>query len=255
MTQCLQVSSGCHLISHPKIGSTNEEAKRLAAEEGAADRTVVWALEQISGRGRHDREWASPPGNLYLSIVFRPTCQVAEAPQLGFVVGVAMASAIRELADIPATLKWPNDLLVDGKKISGILLDSADDGNGGVVWVIAGIGVNLAIHPETLPDATNLRELGASITVETLLEGFLERLMPLLDEWQGEGFAPIRYKWSELAFAYGMPISVKLPDGMIAGTFEGIDASGNLAIRYDGDLKYVAAGDVFPLSHSATGVS
>lgn len=249
-----QVPSGYALVSYDQIGSTSEEARRLA-QDGAADRTIIWAREQTSGRGRHGREWVSPPGNLYLSIIFRPRCPVAEAPQLGFVIGVAMASAIREFTELPVTLKWPNDLTFEGKKLSGILLDSSDDGNGGVTWVIAGIGVNVAVQPETVPDATNLQAIGASITVEALLEAFLSKLMPLLDEWHADGFAPIRFKWSELAFAFGTPISVKLPDGLIDGTFEGIDASGNLAVRYDGSLNYVAAGDVFPLSHPATGVS
>ncbi|MDE0779309.1 MAG: biotin--[acetyl-CoA-carboxylase] ligase [Alphaproteobacteria bacterium] len=249
-----QVPSGCQLFAHKSIGSTSEEAKQLA-EEGAADRTVIWAGEQTSGRGRHGRKWASPPGNLYHSIIFRPDCRVAEASQLGFVVGVAMASAIRALSEIPAVLKWPNDLLVDGKKIAGILLDSSDDGAGGVDWVIAGIGVNVDNHPEMLLDATNLRACGAAFSIEDLIEAFLPKLFELLDEWRQDGFATIRYQWNELALAFGSTITVKLPDRTVSGAFEGIDASGNLIVRHDGSLMYVAAGDVFPVSNSATGVS
>lgn len=252
MTRPPVVPDGCGLHAFDQIGSTSEEARRLA-EEGAPDRTFVWAREQSSGRGRHGREWTSPPGNLYLSMLFRPQCRVAEAPQLGFAVGAAMASAIRDMTDVPVTLKWPNDLVFEGKKLSGILLDSADDGKGGVAWVVAGIGVNVAVAPDMLPDATSLRAIGAEIEVETLLETFLMKLLPLLDEWKHDGFAPIRFRWSELAFDFGTPISVKLPDGEISGRFEGIDAAGNLAVRYDGSLRYVAAGDVFPLSHPATG--
>lgn len=254
MTQPLAVPDGYELHPFDQIGSTNEEARRLA-EAGAPDRTIVWAREQTAGRGRHGREWTSPPGNLYLSMLFRPTCRVAEAPQLGFVVGAAMADAIRDLTDVPVTLKWPNDLVYDGKKLSGILLDSADDGDDGVAWVVAGVGVNVAVAPDALSDATSLLSIGAEVEVEALLEAFLAKLMPLLDEWRNDGFAPIRFRWSELAFDFGTPISVKLPDGEIEGRFEGIDAAGNLAVRYDGSLHYVAAGDVFPLSHPATGES
>ena len=249
-----KVPQGCQLFAHKSIGSTSEEAKRLA-EEGVAARAVVWAGEQTSGRGRHGRQWTSPPGNLYHSIIFRPDCPVAEASQLGFVVGVAMARAIRALSDIPVVLKWPNDLLVEGKKVAGILLDSSDDGAGGVEWVIAGIGVNIENHPEDLPDATNLRGYGASFSVEDLIEAFLPKLFDLLDEWQRDGFAPIRYQWNELTLEYGSLINVKLPDRAVSGSFEGIDASGNLIVRHEGRLIYVAAGDVFPVSNSATGVS
>ena len=248
-----QVPAGCQLIAYKSLGSTNEEARRLA-EEGAPDRTVVWAEEQTSGRGRHGRNWSSPPGNLYHSIICRPGCPVAMAPQLGFVVGVAMAGAIRALSDIPVVLKWPNDLLVKGKKVSGLLLESTDDGRGGVSWVIAGIGVNLENHPVMLPDAGNLRSFGAKFSVEDLIEAFLPRLFDLVDAWNRDGFAPIRAQWNELALPFGTEISVKLPDRTLSGRFEGVDASGNMAVRHDGDLIYVAAGDVFPLSNAATGV-
>lgn len=254
MTRPQVVPDGCELHAFDQIGSTSEEARRLA-EAGAPDGTIVWAREQTAGRGRHGREWTSPPGNLYLSILFRPSCRVAEAPQIGFVVGVAMASAIRELTGVPVSLKWPNDLVHDGKKLSGILLDSAGDGDDGVSWVVAGIGVNVAVTPDALPEAANLQSIGAEVEVEALLEAFLAKLMPLRDEWRRDGFAPVRFRWSELAFDFGTLISVKLPNGTIEGQFEGIDAAGNLAVRYGGRLHYVAAGDVFPVSLTATGES
>lgn len=249
-----RVPDGCHLIALETTGSTNAEARKRA-EEGATDRTVIWAGEQTAGRGRHGRDWSSPPGNLYLSVVSRPACTIAQAPQLGFVVGVAMAEAIRALSEILVTLKWPNDLLVDGRKISGLLLESADDGSGRVAWVIAGIGVNVQSHPESLADATDLRALGAEFTVEDLIEAFLPRLFDLQDAWGRDGFEPIRERWHELALTFGTAITVKMPDGMISGHFEGIDAAGNMAVRQDGRLVRIAAGDVFPLSSPATGGS
>jgi BirA family biotin operon repressor/biotin-[acetyl-CoA-carboxylase] ligase len=249
-----KVPDGCRLIAHKSIGSTNAEARRLAAD-GAPDRTVVWGGEQTAGRGRHGRDWSSPPGNLYISIVLRPDCAVAQAPQIGFVVGVAMADAIRALSDIPVELKWPNDLLVSGKKVSGLLLESAGDNNGGLAWVIAGIGVNIEFHPQSLETAGNLREFGATFSVEDLIEAFLLRLFAGLDVWAREGFAVIRDQWNQLALPFGTEVSVKLPDRVIGGFFEGIDAAGNMALRHAGQLVHVAAGDVFPLSSHATGVS
>lgn len=249
-----KVPDGCHLIAHKSIGSTNAEARNLA-EDGAPDRTVVWAGEQTAGRGRHGRNWSSPPGNLYLSIVCRPICPVAHAPQIGFVVGVAMAQTLRALCDIPVELKWPNDLLVGGQKVSGLLLESAAGETGALAWVIAGIGVNLESHPQSVETAGNLRAHGATCSAEDIIEAFLPRLFAMLDMWSRDGFAAIRDQWNELALAHGTAVSVKLPDRVISGDFEGIDAAGNMALRHEGTLVHVAAGDVFPLSSAETGVS
>lgn len=114
------------LIALGDVGSTNDEARRLAAE-GAPDGTVVWARSQNAGRGRYGRSWSSPPGNLYVSLLLRPACPPATALQLGFVAAVALGEALdRRVAAAALTFKWPNDVLLDGRKIAGILLEFGD---------------------------------------------------------------------------------------------------------------------------------
>lgn len=247
MTIAPQVPSGWVLDAHDRLDSTSEEAKRLAAGD-VPGRMVVWAREQTAGRGRHGRSWSSPAGNLYLSVLLRPGCPVRDAPQIGFVVGAAMARAVRECTGLEAVLKWPNDLLVGGRKISGILLDSADDGTGSVSWVIAGVGVNVVSHPDDLPDATDVSTCGAVVSVEVLLEAFLAGLAEHLDVWEREGFSVIRARWAELALEKGTALSVKLPNGALEGGFDGIDEAGNLLLARNGQTMCVSAGDVFPVS-------
>ena len=172
----------------------DEEAKALA-QSGAEAGTVVWAREQTAGKGRHGRSWTSPRGNLYLSIIQRPNCRLADAPQMGFVTGVALADALQWLVNVPIALKWPNDLMIEGKKASGILLESAADAKGRLDWLVIGVGVNVESFPSGLPDVTSLRETGATISIEGLLSVFLERLFWHADEWQHTGFEATRRRW------------------------------------------------------------
>ncbi|MGB0572008.1 MAG: biotin--[acetyl-CoA-carboxylase] ligase [Alphaproteobacteria bacterium] len=246
MTAHPDVPPGCQLIVRDSVGSTSEDAKQLAAE-GAPGLTVVWAQEQTAGRGRHGRSWNSPRGNLYLSILLRPECAIADAPQIGFAVGAAMARAIREAAGADVALKWPNDLLLGGDKISGILLESAACADGGLDWVVAGIGVNVDSRPD-LPMATCLRAAGHDVTVAAILEAFLPHLVELLAVWEQSGFAPVRAIWSALALPLDTELTVKLPDGEKAGTFAGVDEVGNLMLETGGDIEHIAVGDVFPVS-------
>jgi len=246
MTDHPDVPPGCQLIVRDSVGSTSEDAKALAAE-GAAGLTVVWAQEQTAGRGRHGRSWDSPRGNLYISILLRPDCDIADAPQIGFAVGAAMTRAVRAIAGADVELKWPNDLLLGGAKLSGILLESAARADGRLDWVVAGIGVNVDSQPE-VPGATCLLAAGYDITAEALLEEFLPNLVELLGIWERDGFGPIRAIWSALALALDTELTVKLPDGVKAGTFSGIDESGNLMLSTDTGTEHIAVGDVFPVS-------
>ena len=246
MTAGPDVPPGCHLIARDSVGSTSEDAKALAAD-GAPDLTIVWAREQTAGRGRHGRSWNSPRGNLYLSVLLRPDCAIAEAPQIGFAVGAAMARAIRDAAGADVELKWPNDLLLDGAKISGILLESAARADGRLDWVVAGIGVNVDSRPD-VPGAGSLRAAGHAIDVEALLEAFLPNLVELLGIWARDGFGPVRAIWSALALGLGTELTVKLPAGTRQGRFSGIDATGNLLLTTADGTEHIAVGDVFPVS-------
>ena len=162
---------GWRLVALDSVGSTNDEAARLA-DAGAPEGTVVWAREQTGGRGRRGRAWASPVGNLYTSTILRPDCPAARAAELGFVSALAVADIVPPGRAV--RVKWPNDVLVDGGKIAGILLESAIAQTGAVQHVIAGIGINVGFAPQ-LPE---MRYPGAALggSVETALEMFTAAL-------------------------------------------------------------------------------
>ncbi len=217
--------------------STNDDAKEAAAQN-APEGTVLWALQQSAGRGRYGRQWQSPLGNLYFSVVLRPKNNFA---CYSFIASLAIAEAIRKI--LPKTnieLKWPNDVLVGGKKISGILLEAADDA------LIIGIGVNVAVTPENpLYPVTSLAlETPIPPTLETLLNDILHSLAVWCATADAQGFAPIRTAW--LAQARKGAMRVKLSSGEIHGDFVDLDETGNLRlILADKTIKTVAAGDVF----------
>lgn len=248
------VPAGCHLITFDSVDSTNEEAKAFALS-GAEAGTVVWARQQVAGRGRHGRTWESPPGNLYLSVIQRPDCRPADAPQFGFATGVALAEAVRQTTGLPAVLKWPNDLQIAGKKASGILLESAARADGGLDWLIIGVGVNVEHSPRDLSGVTSLHEEGAQISVEELLSVFLERLFRYAEQWRQHGFQAIREKWLSFALPAGAEIRVRLPDGDLFGRFAGIDERGSLLLDTDAGSQRIDMGDVFPLPPSTEGES
>ena len=244
----LPLPPGCRLFAHDSLGSTSDEAKRLAAA-GAAAWSVVWARTQTAGRGRRGRQWTSPAGNLYTSIVLRPACPAPRAVQLGFVAAVAVAEAVAPLLDDGRrlTLKWPNDVLLDGAKIAGILPETGVAGGGDVDWVVLGIGVNVAHHPAGTDRlaATNLAAAGATCTVEALLPTLLRGLMAEIAVWESQGFGAVRSAWLKRGPAVGSEISVRLADGVLAGRFGGLDDSGALMVQSDAGTRLVTAGDVF----------
>lgn len=236
----------CHLMSFDSLGSTNEEAKRLASE-GAKSGTVIWAREQKLGRGRYGRSWHSPNGNLYLSIIQRPTCIPSDATQLGFVTGVALAETLLSITNISITLKWPNDILANGKKASGILLESSIDTNKGLEWLIIGVGLNVKIFPRDIDNSTSLLQEGAKVTVEHALITFLHYFFNNVEKWSNNGFDPIRERWLSLSLNKGAAIKVRLPGNVIFGTFMGIDSRGSLLIETNGEINKVDVGDIFPM--------
>jgi len=144
-----RLSGFYRLLSFAAIDSTNEEAKRQAAA-GAPEGTLIWARAQQAGRGRRGRPWVSEPGNLYMSLLLRPDRAAPAAAQLGFAAALAVGEAALPLLPASAALayKWPNDVLIDGRKTSGILLESQAAGEGRLDWLVVGIGVNLVSFPE-----------------------------------------------------------------------------------------------------------
>lgn len=234
MTQGHALPAGYSLTAFDTIDSTNDEAKRLAGR-GAAEGSVVWARAQTGGRGREDRTWISPPGNLYCSVILRPKTVSA---QIGFVAALAAA----ETVDASATLKWPNDVLLDGKKVAGILLEASDG------WMVVGCGINLAQHPEGTPfPATSIRAAtGRVVAPEAALSAFCAALDRWYRLWQRDGFGPVREAWLARAHPIGTPLSVRTSRSNLAGTFDGLDADGVLLLKdSDGKLHRIAAGDVY----------
>jgi BirA family biotin operon repressor/biotin-[acetyl-CoA-carboxylase] ligase len=249
MTGAVKLPPFFSLICLPSVGSTNDEAKRLA-EAGAAEGTLVWGLEQTAGRGRRGRGWHSPPGNLYMSALLRPGKPAAQSALIGFVAAVALADALQDLglASDRLRLKWPNDVLVDKAKVAGILVETAAVAGEIPPWLVLGMGVNLAHAPEnTRYPAITLRAAGlAKVTVEGLLGALAGRLAEWYGRWQAEGFAPVRAAWLKRATGLGEPIEVRLDQESLQGRFVALEEDGALSLELpQGERRRVTVGDVF----------
>ncbi|MCA8933005.1 MAG: biotin--[acetyl-CoA-carboxylase] ligase [Rhodospirillaceae bacterium] len=241
------VPAGWRLEARDSVTSTNAEAGALAAA-GCAERTVVVAREQTVGRGRQGRSWTSPPGNLYASVVLRPHRPLAEAAQLTFVIALALADGIAALGpSTPPRLKWPNDVLVGGAKISGILLESESAGGPNAAWVIAGTGVNIAHHPaDAAIAATHLAEhMARPVSIGDLLHAYLTALDGWYGRWMADGFAPVRTGWLDRAQGLGETVRVRTARETFSGRFDSLTADGALVVTTeDGLTRQVTAGDV-----------
>ncbi|MEP3245851.1 MAG: biotin--[acetyl-CoA-carboxylase] ligase [Sneathiella sp.] len=237
------------LSAFETIDSTNIHARKLG-DEGALEGQLIWSLRQEQGVGRRGRDWSSPEGNLYCSVLLRPGCSASEGAKLSFLVAAAMRRAIAPHLPAPdgLSLKWPNDLLINQKKLVGILLESKSNAEGILDWLVIGTGVNVASFPKQTNglSATSLRAEGGRMSLETLLEDYAFNLLALYEQWKNEGFEPIRQEW--LAHAHGLQkkITVRLPHEEFSGIFKDIDPSGALVLRQeDGTTRLVTAGEVF----------
>ena len=202
------------LIELELVGSTNDEA-RSRAENGASPGTIVWAKQQVSGRGRRGRAWKSPMGNLYCSVVLRPEVSPAVAAQLSFVAALALGEGLQEFLPPLAKLqyKWPNDVLIDGQKLAGILLESQIGEQGKLDWLLIGTGVNIASSPEdTDRPATSLTRAGIDLSVVDVLAAYIHALSTWLLRWETAGFEPVREAWLSRAIGLGEAIEVRLPN-------------------------------------------
>jgi BirA family transcriptional regulator, biotin operon repressor / biotin---[acetyl-CoA-carboxylase] ligase len=246
--------AGYRVVFRETVGSTNDEAKALA-RNGAAPETVVWALQQTQGRGRRGRIWSSPPGNLYASFILRPACTPEQAAQLGFVASLAIGDALAELAPAIGALacKWPNDVLLGGRKIAGILLESEFGQDERVAFVIVGLGVNLAAAPaDTEFPATSIAGEGLSPPApEAALGAVAKHFENWLRRWREKGFGPAREVWRSRAVTLGQQIRVRLETAILHGRFVDIDQHGALLLETGGELRRIPAGDVFPTASEA----
>ena len=239
MTTMPVLPDGWTLTALDSVGSTNDEAMRLA-ETGGPEGTVVWAHEQTGGRGRRGRRWVSPLGNLYCSTILRPACAAPRAAELGFVAALAVADIVPAERDV--RVKWPNDVLVDGGKIAGILPESAIDQDGKAEHVVMGIGVNVGFAPR-VPD---MRYPGAMLggTVEAALEKLTAALARRLADWRRDGFEAVRAAWLAKAGPIGLDVDVKLGEELVRGRFAGIDRDGGLLLETSTGPRKIVAGEV-----------
>jgi BirA family biotin operon repressor/biotin-[acetyl-CoA-carboxylase] ligase len=255
------VSEGFRLEAHDKVGSTNALALERA-RDGDPGRLWIVSKQQESGRGRRGRAWATPPGNLAATLLLVTTGDLRTAATLGFVAGLALADALNAVvpngrfAIAPDggsgagrdrfELKWPNDVLADGAKLAGILLESAVLGHDGCAIAI-GIGVNVVAHPDDVPyPATSLKALGATCDAETLFLALSDAWSENARLWnEGRGLGEIRRRWLSRAAGLGSQVAVRVDGNVVRGVFETIDEDCRFVIRDDrGDMLKIAAGDV-----------
>ena len=247
---------GYRLNGFDEIGSTSTEAVR-AAETGDVGEVWFASLKQTAGRGRRGRAWESPSGNLAASQMIVPDCDPAISATLGFVAGVALNRALA--ATLPAgivkqgldgadrvALKWPNDVLADGAKLAGMLLEAQKRPDGRLAIVI-GIGVNVVSAPSGLPyPATSLVALGCEITAETIFSALAEEWVVAYELWDhGNNVADILRLWRASAAGIGAEVAVKQDNGVVRGIFESIDDTGRLIVRSNDNSRIaISAGDV-----------
>ena len=249
MSEISQLPDGFELIKLDTVGSTNDELRQRAVKSKANEGLVIWSLEQTAGKGRQKRNWVSKPGNMYCSVLFRPDCAMSEAAQIGFLPVIAAGEALAGILGNAALLryKWPNDLLLNRKKIGGALLEAGVGQNGLASWVVVGCGLNLQHYPnETRFPATSVKdEIGKDIEISLIVEAYLQSLSNWYGRWQEEGFEPVRKAWLASAHTFDEPLIVESGTDKMSGTFLDLDENGALLIKTDTGPRRIAAGDVY----------
>jgi BirA family transcriptional regulator, biotin operon repressor / biotin---[acetyl-CoA-carboxylase] ligase len=245
-----QSKNSVRVLHFESLDSTNEEAFRALA---AGRDTPLWIVadEQSRGRGRGGRWWQSPKGNLYATLLMHTGVSAAIATQLSFVAALATYDAVA--ANLPRprstqlTLKWPNDLLRDGAKLAGVLLESVNAPKGGSLAIVLGIGINVSKSPSLTERPITSMGLEPS-AVTAVFETLVRSMEVWLALWQdGKGFAEIREAWLSRAHGLNGPVSVNLSGSAIRGKFRGIDAAGALMLETEpGVVVTVTAGDIYP---------
>jgi BirA family biotin operon repressor/biotin-[acetyl-CoA-carboxylase] ligase len=226
------------------ITPSTQDVVRGLAEIGEPEGLAVQAMQQTKGRGRHGNDWVSPMGNLYVSSLLRPSCKADKAGQMAFVTALALSEAMGEVIDASRakTLKWPNDILIDGEKISGILLETKLDSHGRVDYLIIGTGVNIFAPPEGASSLDKIKR--EPVYVNKFRDRYLQKLFDHYTSWQNKGFAPVREAWLKQAHGLGQNMKIRLPEITYEGIFEGLDETGALLATVEGKRRTFTAGEV-----------
>ena len=220
---------------HDSIGSTNNRGRELAVS--GEEKIAVLADEQVGSRGRLDREWVSPSGGIWVSLVCRPDIPTAHAPIYTLAAAVAATEALREIG-VDAEIKWPNDILVDGKKIVGILTEMEGEADR-VSWIVVGIGINANIDPETVPGtATTVREQVGEVNRAKLTRSLIERFEQYRRDPDG-----VLSAWREFSDTLGRRVRVETPGGDVVGKAVDIEFPGTLIVETEDGPTRVSAGD------------
>ena len=238
--------AGVRHTAYETLGSTNAEALALAR---AGERGPLWitAKSQDAGRGRRGSQWASPPGNLYATLLLTEPSPTEVASQLSFVTALALHDAVAIFAPKLSPVlkvKWPNDLLVAQTKVAGILIEGESEP---VFSVAIGIGVNCVTHPaDAAYPATDLAAAGSPVMPDALFTGLSAAMERRITQWnRGQGFAATRAGWLERAAGLGEILQVRLPERELSGRFRGLDETGRLLLEQDGSVSTITAGEVF----------
>lgn len=230
------------LRTYEALGSTSDLCASLAAA-GEPDGLAVLALRQTAGRGSRGRDWASPAGNLALSVLLRPTGPAAEAGQWALLAAVALVEALTHHEPAaPLSLKWPNDVLRSGKKLGGILIDSAAGQGGRLDWLVIGFGANLGPPPD-MPDRQVAGLDTAAIPAEVAAT-----LLDRISHWRRvrtlDGFAPVRHAWLARAHPPGTHLRVRADGADVAGSFAGLADDGALLLQAGGRVRAFPTGEI-----------
>ncbi|MFQ5832593.1 MAG: biotin--[acetyl-CoA-carboxylase] ligase [Candidatus Thorarchaeota archaeon] len=232
-----------------EVDSTNNVAKSFI-QDGVTDGLVVISATQTAGRGRFLRSWVSPPGGLYTSLVVKPILSPADMPPLGILAGCSTAAAVRSTCSLDVHLKWPNDILVDEKKVGGILSESIIEEDQ-VVSVILGIGINVNLELDDYPEdlrngmTTILHETGQETSIEELAASLLGETYSRISEVEArQTFLPVLSEYKKVCNTLGRRVIVEQTDATLEGTALDVDESGALVLETGEGIEIVSAGDV-----------
>lgn len=248
------IAAGHRIEQVPTIGSTNAA---LIERAGRGETGPLWLVadRQEQGRGRNARNWSSPEGNLYASLLLTDPAPAAHVAELSFVLSLALRDAVLVAAGLAESaalaLKWPNDLMAEGMKTAGLLLEGGQAQ--GRAFVVAGFGVNIVSHPEnTTHPATNLTAAGFAVDRDRLAAALADAVATRVSLWnRGEDFASVRAAWLKAAHGLGATLRVNTVAESFEGTFDTIDPTGRLVVNTPTGNRLVSAGDVFVLGTAA----